>query len=64
MIPNEPHNIHMPSPSYWPFVLALGLPVMGYGFVFKFWWLCGVGALIVLFAVQAWTSEDATEEVH
>ena len=62
--PHEPHNIHMPSPSYWPFVLALGLPVMGYGFVFKFWWLCGVGALIVLFAVQAWTSEDATEEAH
>ena len=54
----------MPSPSYWPFVLALGLPIMGYGFVFKFWWLCGVGALIVLFAVQAWTSEDATEGAH
>jgi cytochrome c oxidase subunit 1 len=62
--PHEPHNIHMPSPSYWPFVLAFALPVMGYGFVFKFWWLCGVGALILLFAVQAWTSEPASEEAH
>ena len=62
--PKEPHNIHMPSPSYWPFVLALGLPVLGYGFVFKFWWLCGIGALIVLFAVQAWTSEPSTEEAR
>jgi cytochrome c oxidase subunit 1 len=62
--PNEPHNIHMPSPSYWPFVIALALPVMGYGFVFKFWWLCGVGALLLLFGVQAWTSEPASEEAH
>ena len=37
--PDEPHSIHMPSPSYWPLVLALGLPIMGYGFVFKNWWL-------------------------
>ena len=35
----------MPSPSYWPFVLALGLPIMGYGFVFKYWWLLAIGAL-------------------
>ena len=45
-------------------MLALGLPVIGYGFVFKFWWLCGLGGLIVLFALQAWTSEPATEEAH
>ena len=40
---DEPHNIHMPSPSYWPFVFALGLPIIGYGFVFKYWWLLGIG---------------------
>jgi len=45
-------------------VIALALPIMGYGFVFKFWWLCGVGALVLLFGVQAWTSEPASEEVH
>ena len=29
------HGIHMPSPSYFPFVMALGLPIIGYGAVFK-----------------------------
>ena len=41
----------MPSPSYWPFVLALGLPIMGYGFVFKYWWLLAVGVLITFFGI-------------
>src|SRR5215510_1981617 len=50
--PNEPHNIHMPSPSYWPFVLALGLPIMGYGFVFKYWWLLAIGVLITLYGLN------------
>src|SRR6266576_3729239 len=62
--PNEPHNIHMPSPSYWPFVLALGLPIIGYGFVFQYWWLLGIGALISFFGLNAWTSEPASEEHH
>ncbi len=62
--PHEPHNIHMPSPSYWPFVLALGLPIMGYGFVFKYWWLLGVGVVIVLYGLNAWSSEPASEEGH
>ncbi len=62
--PREPHNIHMPSPSYWPFVLALGLPIMGYGFVFKWWWLLAIGALITFFGINAWTIEPASEEHH
>jgi cytochrome c oxidase subunit 1 len=62
--PNEPHNIHMPSPSYWPFVLALGLPIIGYGFVFKWWWLLAIGALIAFFGLNAWTIEPASEEHH
>src|SRR6478672_9550071 len=35
----DPHSIHMPSPSYWPLVFAAGLPILGYGFVFKNYWL-------------------------
>jgi cytochrome c oxidase subunit 1 len=62
--PAEPHGIHMPSPSYWPFVLALGLPIIGYGFVFKFYWLLAIGALISFFGINAWTIEPATEEHH
>ena len=59
--PGEPHNIHMPSPSYWPFVLALGLPIIGYGFVFKNWWLLAIGALVMFFGITAWAIEPATD---
>jgi len=62
--PGQKHGIHMPSPSYWPFVLALGLPIMGYGFVFKLYWLLAIGALIAFFGLNAWTTEPASEEAH
>ena len=53
--PSEPHSIHMPSPSYWPLVFALGLPIIGYGFVFKIWWLLAVGVVVMLFGINGWT---------
>ncbi len=28
-------NIHLPSPSYWPIVLAFGLPVIAYGIIYN-----------------------------
>ena len=59
------HHIHLPSPSYWPMVFALGLPILGWGFVFKNWWLVGVGALIAAFGLTAWAVEPSTaEEAH
>ena len=62
LVAPEPHHIHMPSPSYWPLVTALGLPILGYGFVFKFWWLAGIGAAFLLFGLSAWAIEPPTEE--
>ena len=29
--PTTEHGIHMPSPSYFPLIAALGLPILGYG---------------------------------
>jgi cytochrome c oxidase subunit I len=54
-------HIHMPSPSIFPLFFALGLPVVGYGFVFTNWWLLGVGVAIMLFAITAWAFEPPTE---
>jgi cytochrome c oxidase subunit 1 len=54
------HGIHMPSPSYFPFVVALGLPIIGYGAVFKTFWLLIPGAIVVLFGIYAWYIEPAT----
>ena len=58
---DDGHGIHMPSPSYYPFVLAIGLPIMGYAAVFQMWWLAAVGALPVLYGAYAWAIEPPTE---
>ena len=44
---NADQHIHLPSPSYWPIVLALGLPIIAYGVIFDRL-LIAVGAAIVL----------------
>ena len=53
-------GIHLPSPSYWPFVLAVGLPLVGYGLIFNLWWAVP-GALITLMAIFGWILEPADD---
>ncbi|MGH9199148.1 MAG: cytochrome ubiquinol oxidase subunit I, partial [Acidimicrobiia bacterium] len=55
------HGIHMPSPSYWPAVAALGLPFIGYGLIFN-WIAVGVGAVITLVGLYGWALEPVAEE--
>jgi cytochrome c oxidase subunit I len=52
------HGIHLPSPSYWPFVAALGMPIMGYGVIYSSW-LLGAGVLVTLIGVYAWALEPS-----
>ncbi|MEJ7800235.1 MAG: cytochrome c oxidase subunit I [Ilumatobacter sp.] len=52
-------HIHLPSPSYWPILLAFGLPVMAYGVIFNFI-LIPVGAAIVLLSMFGWSLEPHT----
>ena len=61
---DDGHGIHMPSPSYYPLILAIGLPIMGYAAVFQQWWLAAVGFLPVLFGTYAWAIEPPTEPDH
>ena len=56
------HSIHMPAPSYWPFVLALALPILGYGAVFKTFWFVVPGMMLLLFGFMAWAIEPADAE--
>ena len=35
-------DVHLPSPSYWPLVLAAGLPFLAWGLIFNLW-LCVLG---------------------
>jgi cytochrome c oxidase subunit 1 len=52
------HGIHLPSPSYWPLVAALGMPVIGYGVLYS-WWAVGAGALIALVGFYGWAMEPS-----
>ena len=55
-----PHGIHMPSPSYLPLVVAVGLAVAAYGLIYHFA-ASVVGVGIVLVGVYAWAMEPPTE---
>jgi cytochrome c oxidase subunit 1 len=56
----DPH-IHLPSPSYWPIILALALPIMGYGVIFNRL-LIAVGAALVLLSMFAWSLEPSVAD--
>ncbi|MEZ5223584.1 MAG: cytochrome c oxidase subunit I [Ilumatobacteraceae bacterium] len=55
------HHIHLPSPSYWPIILAFSLPVMGYGVIFNRF-LIVAGALGVLLAMFGWALEPSVAD--
>ena len=53
-------GVHLPSPSFWPLVLAIGLPLIGYGVIFNLW-LCVVGGLLTGGAIYAWVLEPVDD---
>ena len=55
------HDIHMPDPSYFPFLAALGLPVIMYGLIY-FWPASIVGALITMAGLFGWSLEPVAED--
>jgi cytochrome c oxidase subunit 1 len=56
---NADAHIHMPSPSYWPVVVAIALPIMAYGVIFSRW-LIPVGFAIALLGIYGWAMEPPT----
>jgi cytochrome c oxidase subunit 1 len=60
----DAQNVHLPSPSYWPLVVAAGLPIIGYGLIFNLA-LAAVGGVIVVLGAFAWGYEPADDpEAH
>jgi cytochrome c oxidase subunit I len=55
---NADHHIHMPSPSYWPLVTALGLPIMAFGIIYNLL-ITFVGGAIVLLGAFSWALEPS-----
>ncbi len=58
---NADKHIHMPSPSYWPIVLAFGLPIMAYGIIFTRV-LSVIGGAIILLAIFGWALEPSVAD--
>ena len=56
---NAEAHIHMPSPSYWPLILAMGVGVLGLGVVYGTP-IMVVGGLIVLLGSFGWVLEPST----
>jgi cytochrome c oxidase subunit 1 len=54
------HDIHMPSPSYWPAVAAVGVPLIGYGILYG-WLLIAAGAVAMLVGLYGWGLEPVAE---
>ena len=59
--PAAGHGIHMPSPSFWPLVAAVGLPTIAYGVMYS-WWLVGAGALILVIGFTGWALEPSVAD--
>ena len=57
----EGHGIHMPSPSYMPFLASLGFPFIGLGAIYGWWW-GAIGAVLLLAGIFGWGNEPLTEE--
>ncbi len=55
------HGIHMPSPSYWPLLAALGFPILAYGVLFGTLFLVGLGVVVLLGGLYGWILEPLSE---
>jgi cytochrome c oxidase subunit 1 len=54
-------HIHLPSPSYWPLLLALALPVMAYGVIYSTF-LIIIGGAIALGSMFGWALEPSVAD--
>jgi len=54
------HGIHMPSPSYFPLVSALGLPILSYGILYSPILVID-GVLLLLAGLFGWALEPSAE---
>jgi cytochrome c oxidase subunit 1 len=55
------HGIHLPSPSFWPLVISLGFPLLGYGVLYS-WWLIGAGAVVIVVGLIGFVLEPSVAE--
>jgi cytochrome c oxidase subunit I len=54
-------HIHLPSQSYWPIVVAFGLPIVGIGLIYNFV-ISALGGLIVVAGLFGWAMEPSVAD--
>ncbi len=54
------HGIHLPDPSYYPIILALGLAIM-LGTLMTAWYWTAIGGVIMLYGLLGWSFEPVNE---
>ena len=59
--PGDGTGVHLPSPSYWPLVLAAALPMIAYGLIFNLAWAVP-GVLLVIAGIYGWALEPADDD--
>ena len=58
---NADTHIHMPSPSYWPIVVAIALPLIAYGIIYSIL-ISVVGGAVLLLGLFGWSLEPSVAE--
>ena len=58
-VEEKEHNIHMPTPSYYPILLAMGITLIAGGLVSHVS-VSVIGGILALFAIYSWAFEPAT----
>jgi len=61
---NPSEHIALPNPSYFPIVLASGLPFLGYAVIYKSIPLALIGTVLLLVGAFGWGTEPLEEEIH
>jgi cytochrome c oxidase subunit 1 len=62
---NDHPEIHLPSPSFWPIVLAFGLALMAAGVIWSVF-ISIAGIVVLLVSIAGWALENRAEgqEAH
>ncbi|MDG1465551.1 MAG: cytochrome c oxidase subunit 4, partial [Acidimicrobiales bacterium] len=48
------------SPSYWPLILAAGLPFVGFGLIYTLWF-CVLGGILIFMGIYGWIFEPVDD---
>ena len=56
--------IHMPDPSWYPLIIATGMPLAGWGVVFGNYLMIALGGLVIFAGMAGWVLEPSAEETH